>query len=144
MSSTQTAIVTGSSRGIGAASPSAWLRRGSLSLSITLALKSGGFGSCLHISHPGRRAAASQADVRDAAAFASLFDVAERKFGGLAGYPVNNAGMIEPGLVPIASTDDELFGSLVDTNLKGTFHGLRGRYSAAIRRTDREFFIKFG
>ena len=124
MSNTQTAIVTGSSRGIGASIALRLAKEGIAVVVNYTGSQAEASAVVSHISTSGGRAVAAQADVRDTVAFASLFDVAEREFGGC-DILVNNAGVIQPGLVPIASTDDELFGRLVDTNLKGTFHGLR-------------------
>jgi 3-oxoacyl-[acyl-carrier protein] reductase len=117
-------IVTGSSRGIGAA--------------IAARLASDGFGVVVNyagravdaekvveqIEAQGGRAVAAQGDVSDPAAFARLFDAAENAFGGVDAL-VNNAGIIQPGLVNLADTDDALYDRLFDINAKGAFNGLR-------------------
>jgi len=38
---------------------------------------------------------------------------------------VNIAGIMQPGLVPLADTDDALFDRLFAINVKGTFNALR-------------------
>jgi 3-oxoacyl-[acyl-carrier protein] reductase len=65
-----------------------------------------------------------KADVSSPSAVGSLFDQAEAAFGGI-DVLVNNAGVIQPGLVPLASTDDALFDRIISINLKGTFNALR-------------------
>jgi 3-oxoacyl-[acyl-carrier protein] reductase len=118
------ALVTGASRGIGA--------------SIAKRLAGDGFtvvvnyagrmveaqGVVNEIRAAGGQAEAIQADVSAPAQVAALFDQAEALFGGV-DVLVNNAGVIQPGLVPLSETDDALFDRIVDTNLKGTFNTLR-------------------
>jgi 3-oxoacyl-[acyl-carrier protein] reductase len=72
----------------------------------------------------GGRAAAVKADVSVPAEVATLFDQADALFGGL-DVIVNNAGIMQPGLVPLGSTDDALFDRLIAINFKGTFNTLR-------------------
>jgi 3-oxoacyl-[acyl-carrier protein] reductase len=55
---------------------------------------------------------------------ARLFDRAEAEFGGV-DVLVNNAGIIQPGLVPLADTDDALFDRIIAVNLKGVFNAMR-------------------
>ncbi|MCY1059894.1 SDR family oxidoreductase [Nannocystis sp. SCPEA4] len=117
-----TAIVTGASRGIGAA--------------VAARLAADGFNVVINYSsdptpaealarrleHEGRRALCVKADVRDPLAVRYLFDAAESTFGGV-DVLVNNAGVM--AMKTIADTDDETFARQVDINLKGTFHALR-------------------
>lgn len=119
---TRTALVTGASRGIGAA--------------IAMRLAADGFNIVVNyagnaaaaqtvveaITSAGGSAIAVQADVSDAAAVKRLFDTGETAFGGL-DVLVNNAGIMR--LASIASSDDDLFDTQVATNLKGTFNTLR-------------------
>ena len=70
------------------------------------------------------RAEAIQADVSAPAQVAALFDQAATQFGAV-DVLVNNAGVMQTGLVPLSETDDALFDRIVDTNLKGTFNTLR-------------------
>ena len=121
---TRVAIITGSSRGIGAAIAKRLTRDGIAVIVNYAGSKSEADAVVQDITSVGGRAYAVQADIRDPAAFARLFDAAESEFGGT-DILVNNAGIIQPGLVPIANTDDDLFNRLIDINLKGTFLGLR-------------------
>ena len=118
------AIVTGSSRGIGA--------------SIAKRLASDGFAIVVNyagreadanqvveeIKAKGGKAVAIQADVAVPAQVAALFDQAITLFGGV-DILVNNAGIIQPGLTMLVDTDDGLFDRLVSINLKGTFNTMR-------------------
>jgi len=55
---------------------------------------------------------------------AALFDRTETALGKV-DVLVNNAGIMQPGLTPLADTDDALFDRLLAVNLKGTFNTLR-------------------
>jgi len=121
-SSSRTAIVTGSSRGIGAA--------------IAERLAKDGFNVVINyagnvaeaealtakILGAGGRAIAVRADVADPAAVKALFDRAEAEFGGV-DVLVNNAGIMPLG--KFAEVDDATFDRTIATNLKGVFNGLR-------------------
>jgi 3-oxoacyl-[acyl-carrier protein] reductase len=72
----------------------------------------------------GGRAVAVKADVSVPAEVAELFDKAEESFGGI-DIIVNNAGIMQQGLVSVADTDDALFDRLFAINVKGTFNTLR-------------------
>ena len=116
------AIVTGGSRGIGAA------------ISERLAAE----GHAVVINHAGRRDAAEalaarlegqgceaialQADVADPEAVKRLFDAAENRYGGI-DMVVNNAGVMD--LAPLADFDDDTFDRLVAINFKGSFNAMR-------------------
>jgi 3-oxoacyl-[acyl-carrier protein] reductase len=116
------AIVTGASRGIGAA--------------ISRRLAADGFGVIINyaasadaaeslateIEKAGSRALAVKADVSDPVAVKTMFDTAEKEFGG-ADVLVNNAGIML--LSPIAETTDELFDRQIAINLKGVLNGMR-------------------
>jgi 3-oxoacyl-[acyl-carrier protein] reductase len=118
------AIVTGSSRGIGA-SIAKRLAIDGFSVVVNFAGRAAEAKAVVaQIEASGGRAAAIQADVSVAAEVAALFDQAEKLFGGV-DILVNNAGIIQPGLVPLAETDDSLFDRLLAVNLKGTFNTLR-------------------
>ena len=123
------AIVTGSSRGIGAA--------------VVERLARDGFGVVINYSGdaaPAQTLAekiALKADVSDGAAVADMFSAAATEFGGV-DVLVNNAGIMK--LAKLAETDDALFDQTLAINLKGAFNGMR---EAARRMRDGGRIINF-
>ena len=116
------AIITGSSKGIGAAI-AARLARDGFGVVVNYATGADAAEALVsRIEAEGGKAVAVKADVSDPAAVADLFDKAEAAFGGV-DVLVNNAGIMKLG--PIAETDDAVFDRHVAINLKGTFNGLR-------------------
>ena len=123
-STNKVAIVTGSSRGIGAAIARRLAADGH-SVVVNYAGRAADAEKVVtEIKGAGGNAIAVQADVSNNAAVAALFDKAEEAFGGV-DILVNNAGIMQPGLVPLDDTDDALFDRLIAINLKGTFLALR-------------------
>jgi 3-oxoacyl-[acyl-carrier protein] reductase len=120
--SQRVAIVTGASRGIGAA-----IAKRLASDSFTVVVNYAGSTEAAtkvvqEIEHSGGKAITAQADVSDAEQVRRMFDSAEAAFGGV-DVLVNNAGIMT--LAPIASADDQNFSRQIDINLKGTFNTLR-------------------
>ncbi|WP_176331850.1 SDR family oxidoreductase [Burkholderia vietnamiensis] len=115
----RTAIVTGSSRGIGRAAAERLAKDG-LSVIINYA----GNDAAAHeavdaITAAGGTAKAFKADIADPAAVTAMFDAAEQFFGGI-DVAVNNAGILK--LASIADYTDEAFDQSIAINLKGTFN----------------------
>jgi len=119
---TRTAIVTGASKGIGAA--------------VAKRLAADGFQTVVNYSSSaaeakevvaaieaaGGCAKAIRADVSDASAVRTLFDQAEAEFGPI-DVLVNNAGILK--LSPLAEVPDADYQRLVAVNLTGTFNCMR-------------------
>src|SRR4030081_2210598 len=131
------AIVTGASRGIGAAVaerlPAADFTvvinySGDVKPAEALARK---------IEARGGRALTAKADVSNPGAVRGMFDAAEAAFGGV-DVLVNNAGIMK--LAKIADSDDALFDQQIAVNLKGSFNAMR---EAAKRLRDGGRIIHF-
>ncbi len=118
----RTAIVTGASRGIGAALA---MRLAADGLQIVVNYASSpreAEAVAAAIEAAGGRARAVRADVADAAAMRSLFDTAEMTFGPV-DVLVNNAGLSKTA--PLAEVTDVDYERLIAVNLTGTFNGMR-------------------
>jgi 3-oxoacyl-[acyl-carrier protein] reductase len=136
-SSGKVAIVTGASRGIGAAIAERLGRDGFaviVNYSGNAALAEAMVDK---IEAAGGRALSARADVSDAAAVRGMFDTAEAAFGGV-DVLVNNAGIMK--LAKIADADDASFDQQIAINLKGTFNTLR---EAAKRLRDGGRIVNF-
>lgn len=116
------ALVTGASRGIGAAIAERLAKDG---FTVIVNYSRGATEAealVQKIEQAGGQAISAQADVSDGAAVAKMFASAGQAFGGV-DVLVNNAGIMT--LSTIADTDDASFDRLIDINLKGTFNTLR-------------------
>jgi len=121
------AIVTGASRGIGAAVAQRLALDG-----FTVVINYSGAAAEAEalvrtIEQAGGKALAAQADVADPAAVRRMFDAAQTSFGGV-DVLVNNAGIMT--LSTIADSDDASVDRLIAVNLKGSFNTMR---EAAVR-----------
>lgn len=116
------AIVTGASRGIGAAIAGRLARDGATVIINYAGKAREAEEQVRRIEAAGGRAVSAQADVSDAAAVARMFDSAEASYGGV-DILVNNAGVMK--LAKLSDSDDALFDSQIAINLKGTFNTLR-------------------
>ena len=124
MDQKRVAIVTGASRGIGAAIAKRLAAEGLAVVVNYVTGEAKAQAVVKEIVAAGGHAVAIGADVSDSKDAAALYEAAEAVFGGV-DVLVNNAGVMQPGLVPLADTDDALFDRLVSINLRGSFNMLR-------------------
>jgi 3-oxoacyl-[acyl-carrier protein] reductase len=120
----QVAIITGASRGIGAAIAQRLARDGfavvvNYAGNVVEADKVVGA-----ITAAGGTAIALQADVADSTAVRGLFDQTIAQLGRV-DVLVNNAGIMPSNLPQLSATDDDTFDRLVAVNLKGSFNTMR-------------------
>jgi len=116
------AIVTGASRGIGAAIAKRLAADGFIVV-INYAGKTGEAEELAGtIERAGGRALTAQADVSDPKAVVRMWEAAEAAFGGV-DVLVNNAGIMR--LATLAEGDDALFDSQIAINLKGPRNTMR-------------------
>jgi 3-oxoacyl-[acyl-carrier protein] reductase len=131
------AIVTGASRGIGAAVAER-LADDDFTVVVNYAGDSKSAEALARkIEAKGGHALTAKADVSDPNAVRGMFDAAEAAFGGV-DVLVNNAGIMK--LARIADSDDAMFDQHLAVNLKGTFNTLR---EAAKRLRDGGRIINF-
>ena len=122
------AVITGSSRGIGAATAKRLARDGYAVTLNYLTSRDRAEQVRRDIEAAGGRAIVRQGDVADPAAVRALFDANDKAFGGV-DVVVNNAGIMNVGA--FAQMTDEAFDRMMATNVKGGFNVLR----EAARRT---------
>jgi 3-oxoacyl-[acyl-carrier protein] reductase len=122
------AVVTGSSRGIGAATAKRLARDGFAVTVNYLTNRDLAARVVADIEAAGGRAIVRQADVADPAAVKALFDANDQAFGGV-DVVVNNAGIMN--VAPFFQMTDAAFDRMMATNVKGSFNVLR----EAARRT---------
>ncbi|WP_438754437.1 SDR family oxidoreductase [Pararhizobium sp. O133] len=116
------ALVTGASRGIGAAIAGRLANDG-----FTVVINYSGNAEPAEelartIEQAGGKARTAKADVSNTEAVRGLFDAAETAFGGI-DVLINNAGIMT--LSPIGDADDASFDRQIGVNLKGTFNTMR-------------------
>jgi len=116
------AVVTGSSRGIGAATARRLARDGFAVTVNYLTNRDLAEAVVRDIEAAGGRAIVRQGDVADPVAVKALFDAHDEAFGGV-DVVVNNAGIMNVG--PFAQMTDEAFDRMMATNVKGSFNVLR-------------------
>ena len=116
------ALVTGATRGIGAATAAALAEAGWPVAVNYRADVDGAREVVARIDEAGGRAVAVQADVSDAAQVEEMFACAEAELGPVM-VLVNNAGVRADGLAP--QLDAEAWTSVIETNLSGAFHTTR-------------------
>lgn len=115
----QTAVITGASRGIGAATAR---HLAGLGANVVLAARSGTEIETL-AADIGPGALALPCDVADWAQVDALMTRAADHFGAV-DILVNNAGVIDP-IARLDQSNPAAWGRVVDINLKGVYHGIR-------------------
>ncbi len=118
------ALVTGASRGIGAAAARALHAAGAR---VALLARSEADIAAL-AGELGDKAMAITCDVADANSVGAAVAKTVDQFGGL-DIVVNNAGVIDP-VARIEASDPDAWGKAVDINLKGVYHVMRAAHGA--------------
>lgn len=115
----RTVLITGASRGIGAAAARAFAAAGA-----NVALLSRSTGDIADLAGEiGETALAIPCDVASWLDVARAVDATVETFGSL-DVVINNAGIIDP-IGPLCDVDVEGWNAVIDVNVKGVFHGIR-------------------
>jgi NAD(P)-dependent dehydrogenase (short-subunit alcohol dehydrogenase family) len=112
-------VITGASRGIGAAAARAFSKAGA---KLALLARSGGEIEAL-AAELGGDVLAIPCDVGDFAQVEAAFAAVVARFGAL-DVLVNNAGVVEP-IARLAEADAAAFAACLQINVNGVFHGMR-------------------
>lgn len=115
----KTAIITGASRGIGAATARIFAQAGA---NVVLVARSGDEIARL-ADEIGDRAMAIPCDISDYSAVEAAVTAAKDRFGAV-DILIGNAGVIEPVSL-LSDADPDAWGHAIDINLKGVFYGMR-------------------
>lgn len=118
----KTAIITGASRGIGAAIAERLAAEGMNTAILYAGNRAAAEAVCERCRQQGVQARAYQCDVADFEAVKATVAAIKADFGSVH-LLVNNAGVTRDGLVATMKEAD--FDAVVDTNLKGAFHLIR-------------------
>ncbi|MEX0343942.1 MAG: SDR family oxidoreductase [Rhizobiaceae bacterium] len=118
----KTALITGASRGIGAATARALADNGA---NVVLAARSGEAIEALaaELNNEGHQATAVVCDVANYDNVDKAVKLAVERYGSL-DILVNNAGLIDP-IARLADSDPADWARVIDVNVKGVYHGLR-------------------
>ncbi|SOE70976.1 NAD(P)-dependent dehydrogenase, short-chain alcohol dehydrogenase family [Burkholderia sp. OK233] len=118
----QVAIVTGASRGIGAAVAQRLAKDG-FAVAVNYASSSTEADALVaELTAAGTKAIAVKADVSKADDVRRMFETTEQQLGKV-DVLINNAGVLKT--VPLADTSDALYDQTFDINVRGTFNTLR-------------------
>ena len=118
----QVAIVTGASRGIGAAVAQRLAKDG-FAVAVNYASSSTEADALVaELTAAGTKAIAVKADVANADDVRRMFEITEQQLGKV-DVLVNNAGVLKT--LPLADTSDALYDQTFDINVRGTFNTLR-------------------
>ena len=137
ITNSQVAIVTGASRGIGAA-VARRLAKDGFAVAINYASSSKEADALVaELASTGAMAIAVKADVSKADEVRAMFEATEAQLGKI-DVLVNNAGVLKT--VPLADTSDTLYDQTFDINVRGTFNTLR---EAAARMNEGGRIVNF-
>ncbi|REG57437.1 3-oxoacyl-[acyl-carrier protein] reductase [Paraburkholderia sp. BL6669N2] len=137
LNNARVAIVTGASRGIGAAVAQRLAKDG-FAVAVNYASSSAEADQLVaELTAAGAKAIAVKADVSNADEVRRLFELTEQQLGKV-DVLVNNAGVLKTA--PLADTSDALFDQTFDINVRGTFNTLR---EAAARLNDGGRIVNF-
>ena len=125
------AVVTGGSRGIGAAIAKALAMAGASVLVTFRQDEAGALAVVAEVEAAGGSAFCRQADVRDGQGIAAAIDEAAVRAGRL-DILINNAGIVRDALVPEMSEAD--WHAVIETNLSGVFLASRAAARHMLRR----------
>lgn len=125
------ALVTGASRGIGAACARALADQGYDVVVGYVNDTAGATATAAAVTAAGRRAHVAQADISDPVQAAALVKAAEEALGPL-DVLVANAGITRDGLAMRMSDDD--WTAVLDTNLSGAFYTIRPALRGMVKR----------
>lgn len=124
----KTVVITGASRGIGAAAAHTFAEAGA---NVALLARSGEALASL-VGEIGDRALALPCDV---ARFENVQEAVDETVGHFGGVDIliNNAGLIEP-IARLADSEPDDWGAVIDVNLKGVYHGMRAVLPDMLKR----------
>lgn len=127
----KTILITGASRGIGAAAARVFAEAGAR---VMLTARSGDAIEALaeDLTAAGHVARAQTCDVADMQSVTATVEACERDLGPV-DVLINNAGLLEP-IGPMATCDPDAWGKVIDVNIKGVYHGIRAVLSGMIAR----------